>query len=195
MLERPGMFGTADWRLLRGPDGARRSKTTRSSGAIGAWLELVQWWQWAFAACVEPPDLHRAHLCLKLVAEPARIWLWLAHGERPESRGDVLERALALMPDEEDALRAALDLRAALPRSPVPPLRETLPSPRPPDGAGRLRDGGPGGGGGRDRGAPVQLRPAAAAPAVAAGSGAGGRRSTGGAAALRLACARAPGVT
>ena len=129
MLERPGMFGTADWRLLRrAPTGARRSRMTGSSQRIGAWLEkLVQWWQWAFAACVEPPDVHRAHLCLKLVAEPARIWLWLAHGERPESRGDVLERALELMPDEEDALRAALDLRAALPRSPAPPLRETLP--------------------------------------------------------------------
>ena len=129
MLERPGLDGAgADWRLLSGPD--RRPAAPAADAQerrLGAWLELTLWWQWAFSACIGPADAHSAHLCLKLVSEPARIWLLLAHGERPGSRRAVLQRALQLLPEEEDALRAALDLRRALPRAPAPPLEQTLP--------------------------------------------------------------------
>jgi hypothetical protein len=129
MLQRPGLDGgAADWRLLHGPE--RRPPAPPIDAherRIAAWLELVQWWQWAFDACAKPGP-HTAHLCLKLIAEPARIWLALAHDERPAGRGAALDRALAVLPEEEDALRAAVELRRALPRSPAPPLRETLPA-------------------------------------------------------------------
>jgi hypothetical protein len=130
MLERPGLHGaTADWRLLRGPE--RRPALpapSRQEQRIEAWLELVAWWQWAFGACVEPSGAHTAHLCLKLVAEPARIWLWLAHGERPAGRVAALQRALALLPEEEDAFRGAIELHRALPGAPPAPLARALPA-------------------------------------------------------------------
>ena len=97
MLQRPGLDGgTADWRLLRGPDRRPAQQAIDpQERRIGAWLELVQWWQWAFGACVEPTSPHAAHLCLKLVAEPARIWLALhttAAGE-PWRRAGARARA------------------------------------------------------------------------------------------------------
>lgn len=129
MLERPGLYGaTADWRLLSGPD-RRPPETARDAQLrrIAAWLELVYWWRWVFPFCIDRTSPHTAHLCVKLVAEPARIWLWLAHGERASGRSDVLRRALRSMPEEEDALRRALDLRDSLPDYPDPPLAEALP--------------------------------------------------------------------
>lgn len=130
MLERPGLYGaTTDWRLLTGPDRrpvepARDPQLRR----LAAWLELVWWWQWAFPLCVDPSGPRSASLCMKLVAEPARVWLWLAHGERASGRADVLHRALRRLPEEDDALRRALDLRDSLPESPEPPLDHVLPA-------------------------------------------------------------------
>ncbi len=63
---------------------------------------------------------------MKLVAEPARIWLWLAHGERAGGRVDTLERALRVL-EEEQALRRALELQRSLASSPPPPLADVVP--------------------------------------------------------------------
>jgi hypothetical protein len=129
MLERPGLYGaTSGWELLHGrerrpPERVRDPQLRR----IAAWLELVSWWQWVPGVCVNPSGPRSAHLCLKLVAESARIWLWLTHGERAGDRRDALCRALRRLPEEEDALRGALELQAALPDSPPAPLAETLP--------------------------------------------------------------------
>ena len=129
MLERPGLFDSmADWRLLSGPD--RRPPEPEKipqARRITAWLELVQWWQWAFILSFEPARPSGALLCTKLVAEPARIWLWLAHGERASGRDDVLERALRRLPSEEQALRRARALWASLPDLPEAPVDEVLP--------------------------------------------------------------------
>jgi Nucleotidyltransferase domain len=129
MLERPGLYDvTAAWRLLSGPE--RRSPEPARSPQlrrIAAWLELVHWWQWVFPVCIDASGPRTAHLCLKLVAEPVRIWLWLAHGERASGRYDVLRRAMRWMPEEEEALRRALALERSLPGSPEPPLEEILP--------------------------------------------------------------------
>jgi hypothetical protein len=65
-------------------------------------------------------------LCVKLVAEPARLWLWLVEGERIFGRREVLRRALERMPEEELALRRALELERTLERRPAPPLAEVL---------------------------------------------------------------------
>jgi hypothetical protein len=130
MLERPGLYGaTAGWRILTGPD--IRSPEPVSSAQlrrIAGWLELQYWWRWAFAACVDPDRPRTASLCVKLVAEPARIWLWLAHGERVAGRADALQRALRLLPEEEEALRRALALERSLHGAPDPPLAEVLPA-------------------------------------------------------------------
>lgn len=129
LLERPGLYGTTDgWRPL-----ARRGRPLPAPGRERAeelaagWLELVYWWQWAIGACVDPVGPRTASLCVKLVCEPARVWLWLAHGERAGDRVEVLQRALRRLPEEEAGLRLALRLQASLPDSPPPPLPEVLP--------------------------------------------------------------------
>jgi hypothetical protein len=94
---------------------------------LASWLELQFWWRYAFTACVDPRGPRLPYLCVKLVAEPARIWLWLAHGEQLFSRTEALNRALRRLPEEEDTFRRALELHRALSTSPQPPLAEMLP--------------------------------------------------------------------
>jgi hypothetical protein len=129
MLERPGLYGAmADWSLLSGPD--RRPRELAADAQlrrIAAWLELVNWWGWAFPICIDPSGPRTAALCAKLIAEPARIWLWLAHGERISGRADALDCALRRMPEEEEALRLGLALERSLPDSPEPPLDQIFP--------------------------------------------------------------------
>jgi predicted nucleotidyltransferase len=129
LQERPELYGaTREWRLVAGrrslvpppPDDIARRR-------IASWLELQFWWRYVFPACLDPSGPRLPYLCVKLVAEPARIWLWLAHGEQIYSRVEVLERALQRLPEEELAFRRALDLHRALATSPAPPLADMLP--------------------------------------------------------------------
>jgi hypothetical protein len=129
MLERPGLFGsTADWRLLAGAD-LRPAEPVRDAQdrRIAAWLELVFWWRMIVQFCIDPTMPRTAHMVVKMVSEPARIWLWLAHGERAASRADALRRTSSHLPDEEESLRRALHLARALPEAPEPALAELLP--------------------------------------------------------------------
>jgi hypothetical protein len=128
-LERPGLYGpTVGWRRLSGPDRLPQEvHRDRHDQRIAAWLELVYWWRLAIRFCVSPIEPRVTDLSAKLIAETARIWLWLAHGERASSREDVIERALARLPEEEDVLRFAIELRRGLPASPDDPLRLVLP--------------------------------------------------------------------
>jgi hypothetical protein len=130
MLERPGLYGdVAEWRLLRGPE-RRPPLPERDAQAVrlAAWSELVYCWRLVFRACVEPPGPLAALLAVKVVAEPARIWLWLLHGERSDSRTDALVRALARLPEEEDVLRRALALERSLARAGAGALATVLPA-------------------------------------------------------------------
>jgi hypothetical protein len=129
MLERPGLYeATSDWRLLSGPDRRPREPARDPQNRrIAAWLELLFWWQWAFLVCIDPRRPDGAHLCMKLIAEPAGIWLWLAHGERASGRDDTLHHALRRLPEEEEALRRGLALRRSLPDLPEPPLDQVMP--------------------------------------------------------------------
>ena len=128
LLDHPSLYGsTREWRRVVGRDVRRAEPDDAQHRRLVAWLELQFWWRWAFEACAEPQARHVPYLCFKLVAEPVRILLWLAHGERLSTRRAVLERAIRLMPDEVDALRRALELRRQLPRSPDAPLTEFLP--------------------------------------------------------------------
>jgi hypothetical protein len=130
LLVRPGLYGALwDWRGLAGrprlPDQPALDAQDRR---IAGWLELQFWWRYAFGLGIDPTAPRAAYLCVKLVSEPARIWLWLVHGERVEGRAETLRRALEVLPDEEEALRAALALHSLLDRSPPAPVSETLPT-------------------------------------------------------------------
>jgi hypothetical protein len=128
LLLRPGLWATEEWRLLSGRD-VRPGKRNRDRQheRLAAWLELQFWWRLAFGACADPHAPHVPYLCVKLVAEPSRIWLWLTRGEQILARRAVLRRALELLPEEEEAFRAALALHDALPRSPAAPLADVIP--------------------------------------------------------------------
>jgi hypothetical protein len=127
LLLRPGLWPTREWRLLAGEDLRPAAMPDAHGSRHAAWLELQFWWRFAYAACLDPSGPHVPYVCVKVVAEPARIWLWLAHGERLLRRRDVLERAAELLPEEEAAIRQALELHDRLHRSPAPPLADLLP--------------------------------------------------------------------
>jgi predicted nucleotidyltransferase len=125
---RPGVTGPAgDWRLIAGPE--RRPPQPpidRQRQRIGAWLELQFWWRSAFHACANAERPWAAHTCVKMVAEPARIWLELEGEPPPLSREGVLRAAGTRLPEEEETFSRALELIRELPRSPRPPLSESL---------------------------------------------------------------------
>jgi hypothetical protein len=128
--ERPGLYGpTDDWRRLWGPE-RRPAVPPRNAQLrrVAAWLELQFVWRWAFHFCVEPESPRAAGLSIKLAADPARIWLWLAHGERADGAEGALARGAERLPVEEAALRRALELRSGLGRARQAPLAETLPT-------------------------------------------------------------------
>jgi hypothetical protein len=93
---------------------------------MSAWMELQFWWLQAFRGCIEPRAPWTSFLCAKLLTEPARIWLWLARGERILEREALIERAMSEWPDEEEALRLARELLGSPSSSRVAPLDDTL---------------------------------------------------------------------
>jgi hypothetical protein len=127
---RPGLYGPGmNWRLITGIDRrAAQPAFDPQASRIAAWLELQSYWRWLLQECVDPEPVRTADICVKLVAEPVRILLWLTRRERVSGRAEVLERGRDLLPDEEPVIRAALELRHRRWRSPGAPLAEFLPS-------------------------------------------------------------------
>jgi hypothetical protein len=119
LAENPGLYGLAsDWRLVTGRGRPLREQARDAQHRrLAAWLGLQATWRWYLQACPEPTGPRWADLCVKAVADPARAWLWLSCGERTDGRRGTLERALALIPEEEEALRAALALERSLGRA------------------------------------------------------------------------------
>ena len=115
LLERPGLYGTLEWRRLRGSRDVP-SPPAGDGRVLAAWLELQYRWRWGLYACATPANVTRP--ALGLVVEAARIWLWLARGERHDGRRAPLERALRVMDTEEEGLRHALEVHRELHRSP-----------------------------------------------------------------------------
>jgi hypothetical protein len=115
------------WRHLAGPDLlAALPASPEPYRWLWAWLELQFVWKHAFRACANPGSDHATHFCLKMIAEPTRVWLWLADGGQPAgTRRRVLEEALCRLPGEEPALRLALALFAA-PTATRAPLGDAL---------------------------------------------------------------------
>jgi hypothetical protein len=124
----PGLWPMQDWKLVSGPD--RRPPVhpaDPSQRRLAAWLELQFWWSLAFRAAAEP-DAHWApYLCVKLIAEPARILLWLERGERHVRRVDVLRHARDAFPEEHEAIEFALGLERELGRVGLAPLASVMP--------------------------------------------------------------------
>jgi len=128
LLDHPGLYGaTLEWRRL----GTRRRPPEPEHGAerstIPAWLELRFLWSLAFLACAEPGRASTAYTAQKLIADAARIRLWLEHGERHFERDACLRSARHRIPEEDDALDIALSLGGRLHRFPRPPLEIALP--------------------------------------------------------------------
>ena len=124
---RPGLYGAGEgWRAV-GLRTQRRSVSAPDGQLrrLAAWLELQFWWRQAFRSCLEPELPTTAYLCAKLVAEPTRIWLWLVHRERPESRRAVLQLAARRQPDQ-DILRKALEILNKPAGQVEPPIAESL---------------------------------------------------------------------
>jgi predicted nucleotidyltransferase len=130
LAERPQLYGpTHDWRVIAGPHRRMSSPAPDAdSRRIAAWLELQYWWQWAFEACAHPGRPRNAHLCVKLIAEPARIWLWLARGEHVSTRTEALDRGSKEFPAEAEAFERGRDLMRRLRTMPIAPFAEFLPA-------------------------------------------------------------------
>ena len=130
LLERPELYGLErGWQLMTGPD--RRPPEPAPDPAqrrIRAWLELQNWWRWAFVASIDPARPRTAYTCVKLIADPIRALLWLTRGEYVPGRREALMRGLDEVPEESEALRRALELHDALRRMPAAPVRELLPA-------------------------------------------------------------------
>jgi hypothetical protein len=122
MLEPPARA----WHRLSGPPRlpSAAEPAADQRGRI-AWLELQHWWRYAFDASVATGP-QTPYLCVKLASEPARIWLWLVHGERVPSRREALRRGIESIPEERETFERALELQRALPHSPDPPLAPAL---------------------------------------------------------------------
>lgn len=112
LAERPDLYGHGTgWRLVAGR--ARRLEpglSTPQERRVAGWLTLQARWRWLLQDCLESSGPRWADECVKAVADPARVWLWLARGERTDGRRGTLERALSAMPEHEGALRAAIEL-------------------------------------------------------------------------------------
>jgi glycosyltransferase involved in cell wall biosynthesis len=123
----PGL--AKEWRLIAGPE--RRSEYGPPDPAerrLTAWLELQYWWLWGFRMCAEPGPFDAPYKCVKLMTEPARIWLWLASGEQFTDRRALIARAASALPAEAETLEMARHLLNSLDRSPEAPLERALES-------------------------------------------------------------------
>jgi hypothetical protein len=130
-LERPGPEGVGyDWRLLRGAELRPPASPVVPGSAtetIAAWLELLYLWRWVAAVCKQPSAPRAADLAVKLVADPARIWLRLERGEHVSDRREALELALSELSSEGALIEPALALAGRLDRLPAAPVAEILP--------------------------------------------------------------------
>jgi hypothetical protein len=124
----PYAWPMENWRLLQGRDVRPLGQARpRAQSLLLAWADLQFWWTHVFKTVADPGAPWAPYKCVKLVAEPARILIWLQTGEQLFGRLEVLHRALDLYPEEEPAIRFALRVRANLGRVDVTQIGEVLP--------------------------------------------------------------------
>lgn len=124
----PSLYGArSEWRPLIGTDLLESLESDDSQNRrLAAWLNLQYWWRFAFQACADPGRDHIPLLCVKLLAEPMRLWLWAERGDRVATREAALRRGLSELPEEREVLQIGLDLLRSLPHSPRAPLPEVI---------------------------------------------------------------------
>jgi hypothetical protein len=120
LLERPGLLGPGgEWRALRSRPGvavAAPAARSRQQERLAAWLELQYRWKIAYMLLAESDPLTAAARSASLVAEAARIWLWLARGESVFGRRAPLRRAGERLAEERGSLELAVRVLDRLPR-------------------------------------------------------------------------------
>ncbi len=113
---RPGLRGPARaWKRLAGEElrGAP-AELDLQQRRVASWLELQHWWRYAYEACIRPVSAYTPYLCAKLVADPARIWILLEHGELIGTRREALRVAAPLLAEERSVLEHAAEILDAL---------------------------------------------------------------------------------
>lgn len=107
----PDLWPVEGWRLIVGTD-LRPGPSVGGSepSHLLTWVHLQYWWRLGLRVLGEPVAPWVAYACVKLVAESAKILLWLEHHERHVVRRKILQRGLEVLPEEEATLRFALGL-------------------------------------------------------------------------------------
>jgi hypothetical protein len=103
-LVRPDLYGAGiGWRLVSGRDVRPRAVTwDETERGIVAWGELQHWWRFIYKTALRERVMdHLNYPWLKVVAEHARVLLWLDHSIVVRSRPDVLATAVRIWPDDE----------------------------------------------------------------------------------------------
>ena len=113
---RPGLRGPARaWKRIAGQElrGAP-AELDPQQRRVASWLELQHWWRYAYEVCIRPVSAYRPYLLAKLVADPARIWILLEHGELIGTRREALRAAAPLLREEREVIENAADTLDAL---------------------------------------------------------------------------------
>jgi hypothetical protein len=117
----------AGWRRLHGAERLPlRAPWPEHERPIVAWLNLQATWRLAIAACLEPTRPYTGLVCVKLAADPARVWLWLSRGTVVADRVEALREAADARPDLLQAAERLIELERRLSELPEPPLAEAL---------------------------------------------------------------------
>ncbi len=125
----PDLWPLESWRLILGPDlrPAPDTAVPAMSRHLVAWVHLQYWWRVGLRALTEPSGRWISYAAVKLVAEPAKILLWLERGERHFARREILERAREVLPDEEATIAFVLGLLGDLDHARSAPIEAVWP--------------------------------------------------------------------
>jgi hypothetical protein len=128
LAQRPGLYGARrDWRALGRPRRPPPPAGDRPAHETFAWLELRFIWTHAFLLSVDRAGVGAPYTAYKLIADTARIWLWLRFGERSYARERAIARALELMPEDREQVRRALEVKDRSWPAPAAALAQVLP--------------------------------------------------------------------
>jgi hypothetical protein len=127
-LALPDLWPVDSWRLISGPDlRPRINSTGPAQSHLLAWVHLQHWCALGLRVLAEPAAPWVTYACVKLVAEPAKILLWLEHAERHFGRREILQRAIEVLPEEEPTLAVALSVLDDLGSARTAPIETVWP--------------------------------------------------------------------
>jgi hypothetical protein len=129
LASRPGLVGPVDgWRRIHGAGDLPGREPPRGPDRwLHAWPELQGWWSYAVRAVGAAPTRYTPYLAAKLIADPLRILLWIAHDEIESDRRRALRRAACLAPAYEESTWLALELLDGLGRAQPGAIDRVLP--------------------------------------------------------------------